>query len=159
MANSLVFLDIDGVVNTLQINRDLKTKYYTEYDRRVGNIQAVLWLNKLCLEQEADIVISSTWRHAGQDICEECLRNSGLDPRIRIIGITPTTAATDTRGKEIRLWLKQHNRLDDNYVILDDDNDMDGLSSHLVKCNSSKGFLGEEYRKATNILRRSNELC
>lgn len=70
---NLIFLDIDGVVNTLmistkpfdtnrgQISRD---GFYYELcnssDKRVSNTQAVMWLNKLCKIVDAEIVISST---------------------------------------------------------------------------------------------------
>lgn len=145
----VVFLDIDGVVNTLYIGKNLKSKYFTEYDRRVGNEQAVRWLSKLCLDTGAVIVISSTWRHAGIDVCRECLYNSGLDTEITIYDTTPNVFGS--RGTEIKTWLDVHPEVTD-FVILDDDTDMDELIGRLVQCNPSKGFLGDEYQQAISLL-------
>lgn len=150
LARKIVFLDIDGVVNTLQITEDLQPKYYTEYDKKVGNEQAVRWLNKLCLESGAHIVISSSWRHAGLETCGNCLYNSGLDKKIKIIDKTPTHFNKD-RGYEIKCWLKEHPEVY-QFVILDDDSDMGSLADHLVKCDGTKGFLAEEYYRASEIL-------
>lgn len=149
-AKKVVFLDIDGVVNTLQLDENLEPKYYTEHDGKVGNEQAVRWLNKLCLETQAHIVISSSWRHGGIGVVRKCLYNSGLDPNIMIIDQTPTKFSKD-RGYEIHLWLKDHPEVE-QFVILDDDTDMEPVKDHLVKCDSSKGFLSEEYLKAKDLL-------
>lgn len=149
-ARKVVFLDIDGVVNTLQINENLEPKYYSENDGRVGNEQAVRWLSKLCLETGAHIVISSSWRHAGLMACRNCLYNAGLDKRIKIIDKTPTYFNKE-RGYEIKCWLKEHPEVV-QFVILDDDTDMEPFMKYLVKCDSSKGFLAEEYYKASEKL-------
>lgn len=145
----VVFLDIDGVVNNPYIDADLKVKYFTEYDGRVSNVQAIRWLSRLCLETDAVIVISSTWRHAGIDNVRNCLYNSGLDPEVTIYDTTPNSWGD--RGDEIALWLKVHPEVD-KFVILDDDNDMGQLLSHLVQCDSSKGFLEKEYQQAKSLL-------
>ena len=86
-ASNIVFLDIDGVVNNLYIDESLEPKYFSESDGKVSNEQAVRWLNKLCLEADAHIVITSTWRHAGLEICRECLYNSGLDNTLVIVAL------------------------------------------------------------------------
>lgn len=155
-ARKVVFLDIDGVVNTLQLDENLEPKYYTEHDGKVGNEQAIRWLNKLCKEEQAHIVISSTWKHGGIGVCRKCLYNSGLDPDIRIIDLTPTKWNKE-RGYEIKLWLKSHPEVE-QFVILDDDSDMYPYMDRLVKCDSSKGFLGEEYLAAKAIFESQNPL-
>lgn len=149
-ASNIVFLDIDGVVNNLYIDESLEPKYFSESDGKVSNEQAVRWLNKLCLEADAHIVITSTWRHAGLEICRECLYNSGLDRRIHIIDATPTFWGKE-RGYEIKQWLKSHPEVK-KFVILDDDTDMKPYMDRLVKCDSTKGFLAEEYFKALDLL-------
>lgn len=146
----VVFLDIDGVVNNLYITEDLQPVYFTEHNKRVSNTQAVRWLARLCLEFDAKIVISSTWRHAGIEVCRECLYNSGLPPEVEIIDFTPTYYG-EQRGKEIYDWLHCHPEVD-KFVILDDDTDMEPLYNYLVHCDHHKGFLGEEYNKAYSLL-------
>ena len=66
----LYFSTFDGVVNTLMIYKEpikarrllQKDGYYFDLcypqDKRVSNTQAVLWLEKLCKEFNADIVIT-----------------------------------------------------------------------------------------------------
>jgi len=170
---NIVFLDIDGVVNTLQINDKpfendkgviYKDNFYFKInsasDGEVSNRQAILWLNKLCLETDAKIVISSTWRMYGNyDNAVTALYNSGLNKNIEIIGMTPTDGFScprlgywQTRGTEIKNWLLQNENKVSNYVILDDDNDMEDLSSHLVQCNTYHGLGCLEYMKAKEVL-------
>lgn len=166
--NKLIFLDIDGVVNTLiigdkpfdnsgygHINRD--GFYYdlcgTE-DGRVSNKQAVLWLNKLCKDSGAKIVISSTWRFCERIFTtEQCLRNTGLLPEIEIIGKTPRIPH-GCRGDEIAEYIRiNYPNGVDAFVILDDDADMGDLIDHLVQCHVDHGFGAPEYRKALEILK------
>ena len=165
----VIFLDIDGVVNTLQISsqpfntRSGKIKraggfYYnicTPRDKQVSNIQAIEWLNKLCIETQASIVISSTWRLAKGDYERTCeaLYNSGLRPEIRIIGCTPRIYAgwDIPRGVEIQDFLTGHPDIT-QYVILDDDADMGDLVDHLVQTNTYIGFTYPDYIKALDIL-------
>lgn len=166
--NSIVFLDIDGVVNTLQINTKPFSKnsiyrdgFYFDLchnnDKRVSNRQAVMWLNKLCKDTGAKIVISSTWRFCEkQCTTEEYLRNTGLLPEIEIIGKTPIMHG-HCRGDEILSWLNTNyeKNIDEiSFVILDDDADMGNLIEHLVQCDTHRGFEYPEYVKALEILKK-----
>ena len=165
--DKLIFLDIDGVVNTLMIdinpfpkeNNIKKDGFYFDLcmngDNRVSNRQAVMWLNKLCIETKAKIVISSTWRLCeNTHSTEECLRNTGLLDEIEIIGKTPFISGKK-RGDEIKTYLEQnYPEATPEYVILDDDCDMEDLSYALVQCNSHYGFNYPEYIKALSILNK-----
>lgn len=168
--DKIVFLDIDGVVNTLQIDTrpfpDSKLKqrhdgFYVDLcgtdEGRVSNRQAVMWLNKLCKETGAKIVISSTWRYCEKIYTtEECLRNTGLLPEIAIIGKTPVMHGFE-RGDEISWWLGSNYGEDMDkvsFVILDDDADMGELIDHLAQCDTFHGFGCSEYIKAKEILKK-----
>lgn len=162
----LIFLDIDGVVNTLQLNdcpydtnagKIEHEEFYFQLcylsDKQVSNRQAVMWLNKLCRDSGARIVISSTWRGRNQNYQDvaECLYNSGLFDDIIVEGATKWL--DECRGYEILNYLAEHYPYTTpNYVILDDDADMDGCMEHLVKCNTHHGFGYPEYEKALKIL-------
>lgn len=169
LKDKLIFLDIDGVVNTLMIDtkpflnsrRNISREgFYFDLcsleDNRVSNRQAIMWLNKLCKETKAKIVISSTWRLSEREhnTVEKCLRNSGLLDEIEIVGKTPRLNGK-TRGDEILKYLE------DNYpdgvaayVILDDDKDMNGCMEALVQCDNNYGFNYPEYIKAFHILNK-----
>lgn len=162
MKDKLIFLDIDGVVNTLMISnrpfkgqkRPQKDGFYFDLcspsDNRVSNKQAIMWLNKLCIEVGAKIIISSTWRRNEFDWfdAETALKNSGLFRFIEIAGATPKLGTI--RGKEIQAWLNKHysNNNEYDFIILDDDADMGELLPHLIQCDTDRGFGYKEYRKA-----------
>lgn len=166
MKDKLIFLDIDGVVNTLMINTSPypsrtgkieREGFYFDLcsssDERVSNTQAIMWLNKLCKDTGARIVITSTWRRRNQhykDI-KQYLVNSGLLEEINVEGATPWLDGP--RGEEILHYLQEHypNGVT-SYVILDDDSDMEGCMDFLVKCNTYHGFGYPEYLEALRIL-------
>lgn len=155
----LYFSTFDGVVNTLMIYKDpikarrllQKDGYYFDLcypqDKRVSNTQAVLWLEKLCKEFNADIVITSTWRKDYGLACE-CLYNSGLSKTIRVIDKTPWLDGY--RGAEIDAWLKEHPC--PAFVILDDDTDMKPYMDHLVKTDFDTGITVMIYERAKQLL-------
>ena len=155
---NVIFLDIDGIVNTLMIYKEpikarrllQKDGYYFDLcypqDRRVSNTQAVIWLEKLCKDFGADIVLSSTWRKDFDLACES-LYNSGLSKDIKIIGATPWLGTL--RGIEIKEWLKKNPC--QAFVILDDDSDMEDLVDHLVLVDNSAGFTSKDYGKAVAL--------
>lgn len=155
----LYFSTFDGVVNTLMIYKEpikarrllQKDGYYFDLcypqDKRVSNTQAVLWLEKLCKEFNADIVITSTWRKDYGLACE-CLYNSGLSKTIRVIDKTPWLDGY--RGAEIDAWLKEHPC--PAFVILDDDTDMEPYMDHLVKTDSDTGITVMIYERAKQLL-------
>ncbi len=119
-------------------------------DNRVNNYSAVKWIEMLCRETEAKIVVSSTWRM--DDNYKECLYNGGLSREIEILGKTPRIS-NEIRGKEIQRWLEENSHLIiEKYVIIDDDSDMGHLLDRLVKCDFEWGFGLSGYRKAKEIL-------
>jgi hypothetical protein len=137
---NIVFLDIDGVLNSLAY---YKEKRQVERNAEVGyplgdiSVEAVELLNYLYDQVEYKVVISSTWRSKGIDRLKEILVDyAGL--KAEIIDLTPRllTEECDSksytlRGNEIYAWLKENEDVygcDYNeyssYVILDDDSDM-----------------------------------
>lgn len=166
---NIIFLDIDGVLNTLQISdkpfesnfgQVSRDGYYYQYcmpeDLEVSNKQSVMWLNKLCEETNSKIVITSTWRMGvnGLRCTKKALYNSGLHKDIDILGFTPIihNATFNIRGNEIKMYLNDNPEIS-NYVILDDDKDMlPEQMFHLVKVNSDYGFGFPDYIKAKEIL-------
>ena len=138
----VIFLDIDGVVNTLMISKEpfdhergqiKRGEFYFDLccpsDGRVSNTQAVLWLEKICRDNDCSIVLSSTWRNGHYAEAVNALYNSGLSRDIKVIGKTPYLGTI--RGEEIAAFLRGHPEIT-SYVILDDDNDMGDLMDHLV---------------------------
>jgi hypothetical protein len=120
---SIIFLDIDGVLNVYSHDHDeFGSQFMPQF---VDNLKRVIE------ETGAKIVISSTWRYAGLermkemwekrnlpgeviDITEDCtyLHNEGLFEWLDQV----------ERGHEVQYWLDGHPEVE-RYVIFDDDDD------------------------------------
>lgn len=150
---NVVFLDFDGVVNTpwwsRDENGDLKCKYNFPFDGKVNNWQAVQWVSEFCEKYNYSIVISSTWRKEGFEICADCLIKGGLRPKVDIVGRTPDLW-DKPRGDEITSWLKSHPEVT-GYLIFDDDSDMTVYMDRLIKCDSVVGFTQREFNFAKTL--------
>lgn len=146
----VIFLDYDGVVNTLWFNDvNGEPRFDFPNDNRVNNTQAIAWLNKLCRETGAKIVVSSTWRL--YDNYKECLYNAGLNKDIEILGRTKKLGTA--RGIEIQDWLDEHQELNiEKFVILDDDMDMAHLMDYAVFTDVYIGITYYAYEAAKKKL-------
>lgn len=135
----IIFLDIDGVLNSTQYDR-MRTN-------EQGNIDEtrLTLLKQLVDETKAQIVLSSSWRKhweketalcdkVGQEL-NEVFAKHGLC----IYDKTPVSVNND-RAEEIRMWLNEYNS-PEHFVILDDIAFGWGidLQDHLVKTNSRIG--------------------
>lgn len=164
----VIFLDIDGVVNTFQIYKEKpahladvfmpKIKDYYLYicssgDGRVSNGQAIIWLEKICKDWNAKIVLTSTWRLRFDNACQ-ALYNTGLSKDVEIIGRTPSVES-HYRGKEIQLWLEEHPEVTD-FVILDDDGDMEPYMDKLVLIDTYTGINCRTEIEVEKIFDREN---
>ena len=157
--NKLIFLDIDGVLDTY------KSRYMldpTLMDR----------LGLILGKTGAWIVISSSWRCNNVPDTIDFMTDYD-NPRVgsnpfpftdRIVGVTPILYSVvegdidrpATRGEEIAAYLKQHPC--DNYVILDDcDEILHAQIPHLVLVNDDVGLTIEDVEKAVSILNNSED--
>ena len=128
----IIFLDIDGVLNC-QLFYDKRGKSESIIEHPDNQIckERVAWLNKLCEDVDASVVISSTWRHSGLEYCRGVLQRAGAT--FDIIGITPDLRGGGcVRGNEIYQWIQKNSEKLFNtpyydfydYAIIDDDSDM-----------------------------------
>ena len=161
----VVFLDIDGVLNTkwwyTQMDRNTpKDKYGYAFDPN-----AVSNLKKIIDETGADIVISSSWKSFGISELEDMWQDRGLPGKL--IGITPNTVSDEMllnadldhmelfsiRGTEIKEWLTKHGKHISHYAIIDDmDNMLTEQRLHFVKTDPEIGITVEDAEKAIMIL-------
>jgi hypothetical protein len=130
----VIFLDIDGVLNKLGTKERCTNGCVGISPDLCAN------LNRILEETGAKIVISSTWRHSPTAL-EYLWDKMGKTARQRCIGKTPNLDYEEngiwighTRGQEIRAWLESHPTVK-NFVIIDDDGDMDGLHNHIQTDN------------------------
>jgi hypothetical protein len=120
----IIFLDIDGVLNVIPQGRD---KYGV-----IFHSEFIENLKEIIDKTNAKIVISSSWRSDGLDVFKNMwkYRNYPGD----VIDITPISYFNENlesdpnieiiRGHEIKYWLNNTKHEIENYVILDDDDDM-----------------------------------
>ena len=130
--SKVIFLDIDGVLNTKSsFGQGKKDKYGYKFDPNSVNNLA-----KIIEEIGADIVISSSWKCMGVLKLQRMWKDRGLPGRI--VDVTPDFMSDKllmneelgnmdhlcNRGCEIKRWLMQHKDEEVQYVIIDDMDDI-----------------------------------
>ena len=156
----IIFLDIDGVLNTKNYmikNHERVLRFYSDYRERYKN-NFKLHVDRLMLDidyeklnilrdivekKNAKIVIISSWKSLG--VYDEVAKRL-IEMGIPIID--KTDDGIDGRGHGIYRYLNTHNVID--YVILDDDifSDYDeNLLRHLVKTSFYTDGLTDKHAK------------
>ena len=140
----IIFLDIDGVLNS--------EKYDRNRTEEQGNIDKTRLppLKKLVDETGALIVLSSSWRkhwEKDKDKCDDIGReliNDFAKYDLFIYDKTTCTVKND-RAEEIRMWLANNDNIE-AFIIIDDIAFGWGsdLQDHLIRTNSRIGFGLEE---------------
>jgi hypothetical protein len=166
----LIFLDIDGVLNSrnscMRNHQKLVKKYGTDYDVPwheqilIDNPSpiAIKYLNWIIKETKAQIVISSTWRDEAKLIMwNRYFAMCGL--RGEVCGVTKNLQTN--RGREIDDWINDTSNINieklESFVILDDDNDMEPHMDRLVLCSNINGLTSKEAQEAIKVLGRKYE--
>lgn len=145
---NIIFLDVDGVLNSLSNLIDMcnrTKKSYSGYNYPFDK-KCLKNLKILVESTDSKIVVSSTWRKntIGR---EKLLRVYGLDQYV--IGYTPVL--NGIREYEIKEFLAMFKE-DVNFIILDDDSDMGELMSYLVKTDRLVGLTSEDVLKGVKKL-------
>lgn len=148
---NIVFLDFDGVVNTIQYMENARSKKKVGFaypsDGFVNNRTAIEFVNMLCDKIDANIVVSSTWWiYLTVEELRTLLSNSGC--KTYVLDKTPKLKHPKTRGDEIQQWLDDNKDIVSDFIILDDDSDMAHLSHKLVLVDNTLGFHCDTYRDA-----------
>ena len=137
----LIFLDIDGVLNTLGNHTQRSCKIDTD------KLRLVCGLSKRC---RAEIVISSYWRLSAMNDIKKLFSSEGIE----ILGAT-TALSGNKRQKEILDFMDKIEDHIEGYVILDDNRYYrKDAKQHLVLTSSSKGLTEEHIKRAETILCR-----
>ena len=162
----ILFVDIDGVLNTEQ--------FQVERVKKFGRINSqdlyfqpscVKHLKRIIDETGCKIVISSTWRTSERRMgaIETNFVIHNIDPSV-IIGKTPNFIYTSLfsdgseyvcRGSEIKAWIKNNDKVNfniDKIVIIDDDSDMSDLKDRLIQTSWKNGLTRKLADKAIRML-------
>lgn len=139
----IIFLDIDGVLNT---DRQIRINNLSQIDCIKFDQEAMENLKKITEKTQAAIVITSTWRiHQSKNgyLWRELIRNFqdyDINPSL-IIDITPIIdlkMKPEIRELEISKWLRTKDV--EKFVILDDQWNMGKLNDHFIRCLPFKGI-------------------
>lgn len=182
MSPRVIFLDIDGVLNSETFARSLEDKHRQRGHEDLAKADptcdcfylfhqidraAIARLNRLVAETGSKIVISSSWRRTF-DLPEvtRILTEHGLVAEI--IGETPYAFAEGIRedmrleygaggerlfrGHEIDYWLRYQGQGVTRFVILDDCSDMAMHMSRLVQTDPEVGLTDEDVELAIRVM-------
>ena len=149
----IIFLDIDGVLNSEEFSRWLWNNHEKKYrGYELLDQRAILCLQDIVFVTGAEIVLSSSWRISS--LRTKQLKEQLLPYGLEIIDCTISDARGE-RGEEIKEWLGRNPDVS-HYVILDDDNDMSDIKDHLIQTTFYKGLLPEHATKAIEMLTTKN---
>ena len=136
--------------------KDLFSYNYT-YKRLKEETDSVKWewLNRLCIDTQAKICISSVWKNHFKDTNDwDKWFNAIGFPRNTYVGITNTRRTL--RGTEIQDFLNKYDNID-NYVIIDDDSDMlPEQKEHFFQTDPYVGLTPNTCYRIKNYLNNSN---
>jgi hypothetical protein len=156
----ILFLDFDGVLNSLQFTRSEAAAGRT-YSITPLDPAAVRVLNWIIEKTDARIVITSSKRiiNSTEKLVADLWDAGFCYPNV-VLGITPTSAPltpevrdwdnwtpqekrAHLRGNDIQAWLNQAREKGmeiESFAILDDDSDMAHLMDRLVRVNHKRGL-------------------
>ncbi|QCD61113.1 HAD domain-containing protein [Tenacibaculum maritimum] len=127
---NILFLDIDGVLNSRQWHSSESCKVLGTSVKRFFDPVCVEYLNRIVNETETKVVISSSWRilRSLQNL-QDLFKSIGFTGKI--FGKTEDLSifepdTPNLRGVEIKNWTKdnqKHFKTPIKYIILDDEDD------------------------------------
>lgn len=178
----ILFLDIDGVLNSDKYSKWCHTDEGKEYSNNGGNLfidkDAVKLIEEFCERYNVRIVISSSWRELSFEVTKKAFEQyRDLNCLIKyIVGITPRRYNKGrVRGDEIddfithigftnnivykqfyddSFFTSNENKDTIDYCIIDDDNDMLPYQmNNFVRIDSLYGLTEDDVDKIKNILK------
>lgn len=159
MNHKIIFLDIDGVLNSQSVLRLAKKN-------DVVCPVMVNRLNRLIEQTDAKVVLSSSWRtiYGLEHTRDAYLIPAGfkgeiIDATIKLHGQKMFECVP--RGAEIKEWLSRHPKVE-SFVILDDYYDMEDIIDHLVQTTfyddvEAGGLQDHHVEAAKLILQKKNK--
>ena len=138
MVNLVIFLDIDGVLNTPPMyGKKIESENVSIFNKLIET------LNK---KYNVEIVVSSSWRLSSG--VNKILRESGIKTKLK--GITPNLG---DRNKEIDTYIKNNNLDKENCLVLDDEKDIvKNVICNYYITNYKTGIVENDINKIVKIL-------
>lgn len=144
MTKSIIFLDIDGVLNTMRTQMAFESIPLNQG----WDITACQMIQRLCQKHNIQIVISSDWRT--KETLDIYLYTYGLLQYLHTDNrITTKDETRDMRSEGIAEWISEHPEIE-NYFIIDDSKESKFTAEqqkHLVQTKFLNGFMYEHYQQ------------
>lgn len=144
----VIFLDVDGVLNSMTFAKRMLNEHGVRvFNEDILDPVCIRRLKRIVEKTDAAIVVSSSWRMLPTTM-------ANLISQLNILGMKvfdTTPILHKERGYEIQAWLDQHPTVS-KFVILDDDNDMNSLQSHLVQTVFEDGIQPDHVDMAIKYL-------
>ncbi len=137
--SKILFLDVDGVLNSKQTFSALK-----EGDVFPIDPYKAFMVGKIQLDTGCEVVLSSSWRHSEKGVKQVNKRV------VKLLDCTPSSLDA-VRGWEIRTWLKDHPKVT-RYAILDDESFDMLYEQPLFKTSWEEGLTEEIAKNVTDYL-------
>ena len=156
----VIFLDIDGVLNSFQTFREIYYEYKKTGRRRVAiDENKVLLLKQIVDNTNAMLVLSSSWRNFGRMENDRLVTNNkNLRDLVSILAkyglfiydITPKSRE-GKREVEIKKWLCNNSDNVEKFIVIDDDiddlesfKDKELFKTIFIKIDSEGNYLADE---------------
>jgi hypothetical protein len=143
---TLIFLDIDGVMNCHQCLL-FSARQLVESLDPCGHRAC---LKEIVRQHNGTVVLSSTWRRTTDH--RRAVWQVLKDLNIPIEGVTPILD-TGQRGDDVLSWLFQRDLHGAKFLCIDDNEDFDGIEDHLLLTTMSHGLQQHHIDEAREILR------
>lgn len=147
---NVLFLDVDGVLNSLEFYERLRAKYNYDGAWQNGLLdqECVMRLYKIVKSTQACIVMTSSWRTNPAQMTK--IVNQLRAYNLEIYGITEINGLS--RGQQILNWVRAMKA--NNYVVLDDDDDVVDMDMfrHWVQTDYTCGLSDSDVCMAIHIL-------
>ena len=152
MKSKIIFLDIDGVLNSTEwIHERLKKVHKTLIGTDILDIKARDRLRLFLIEHpNVKLVISSSWRYSTLKRTKEEFMKCRMCTLVPfIVGVTKRSFRT--RGEQIAEYVNRYHVRD--YVIIDDEDYDIHQKDRLVKTDYKYGIQDVHYKEIKRILR------
>ncbi len=145
--STILFLDIDGVLNTSETYKRART-WADSVESAVEPFEpaCVAHLNTITEQTNAQIVICSSWRHIFTlSGLRQIFQKVGISANV--LDVTPTSVSQ--RAKAVVAWLAKHPEVQ-HWCVLDDD--ICAYDNHLPNSNYLVGIDGDVGLTETDAL-------
>lgn len=151
----IIFLDIDGVLNTDAYRHSLGLDYFSQLIQR----EKLPLLQCIIASTDAQIVLSSSWRKyyltdgPQLDPAGQCIYEAFVSADLRIYDKTPVLSGHRSRGEAIAAWLDGASGVGE-FVILDDNTigENQKLLGHFVQTDPQVGLCEAAVEAAIAVL-------